>query len=501
MPHKKVAIIGAGVGGLCCGIRLAHAGYHVSIYEKEATPGGVAKHCHDASTGTTFDSFATIGIHPEQYNEVFHDVGLDPENYFKSIQLDTLYKVFYGDGTSFSLAKQYWEDKDRFESFFEESLSDYMDIVNHLTQKYEIANRTLLSKPLYRAKQFINPRFLKSAFSLHPMPSAQNLIKQHITSKKLTDLLLFQTFYMGLDPQKISNVYASIPAVTQTEGLLYVMGGMGAYISGLVKAFSDLGGHLVCNRTVRKILFEGSKAVGLQCDNEIILADIVVSNADYNFTMHYLLPKEHQPKRIIKPTMSCSVFVLRLALNTSLPMLSLHNIFLPDGTQKELESVSKGLPPLNPPLYIYYPSHVDPNFQKACPACVNVMMRVPNLCKQKDFWANDTVHNLEELCIRKLIQITGMENLRGKILAKATSTPFDLKHNFNCWQGAAFGLAPSYLQSMMFRPQIKQKKVDQLYLVGSSIHPGNGISIVMKGAKLTAQQIMLDTARPKDRCE
>lgn len=347
----------------------------------------------------------------------------------------------------------------------------------------------------------MNPKVLQSTLSLHPLPTAEHLINQHISSKKLRDLLLFQTFYMGMDPQKISNVYASIPAVTQAEGLLYVMGGMGAYISGLVKAFSDLGGHLFCHRTVQKILFKGSTAVGLLCENETILADIVVSNADYNFTMHYLLPKVHQPKRVVKPTMSCSVFVLRLALNVSLPMLSLHNVFLPDTTPKEMESVSKGYFPSNPPLYIYYPSHVDPSFQVSCQSCVNIMMRVPNLCKRNEFWENETVRDLEDLCIRKLIQITGLKHLRENILAKSTSTPFDLKRNFNCWQGAAFGLAPSYLQSILFRPQTKRNGVKQLYFIGSSLHPGNGVSIVMKGAKLTAQQIMVDVARQKDRCE
>lgn len=499
MLHKKVAIIGAGVGGLCCGIRLAHAGYDVSIYEKEATPGGVAKYCKDEATGIQFDSFATIGIHPEQYYQVFHDVGLDPQLYFNSMKLDTLYKVFYEDGTSYSLPKNYWQDKNHFESFFGESLTHYMNFVNRWTQKYDIANRTLLTKPLYRARQFFTTKVLKATLSLNPIPNAQHVINKYITSKKLVDLLLFQTFYMGLDPQKISNVYASIPAVTQTEGLLYVMGGMGAYISGLVQAFSDLGGHLFCNRHVEKILFKDSKAVGLQLDNEIVLADSIVSNADYNFTMKHLLPRTQQAKRTVKSSMSCSVFVLRLALNISFPMLSLHNLFLPSSTQREIESVSKGLLPSNPPLYLYCPSHFDPSFQNPCPSCINIMMRVPNLCKQINTWNNDTVQKLEDLCISKLIQITGIENLRESIIAKSTSTPLDLKSNFNCWQGAAFGLAPSYLQSVMFRPQIKLKGTEQLYFVGSSIHPGNGISIVMKGAKLTAQQIMIDATTQKDR--
>jgi len=492
ISQKKVAVIGSGVGGLCCGIRLAHAGYDVSIYEKEATPGGVVKHCKENKTGIEFDSFATIGIHPCQYVEIFHDVGLDPNHYFKSMELDELYKVFYEDGTSFSLPKKYCEDKKAFEDYFGESLDNYTDFVNTLTQKYLRADRFLLTKPLLKAKQILNAEVLKSALTLAPISTARHIINKYVKSKKLQDLLLFQTFYMGLSPKKVSNVYASIPAVTQTEGLLYIMGGMGAYISALVQAFTDLGGHLFCNMQVHKILMNHSKAVGLQCGNDIVDADIIVSNADYNFTLQTLLPKPHQKNLILKSNMSCSVFVLRLALNIHLPMLSTHNIVLPDATEAEIDSVSEGKTPHNPPLYIYYPSNLDSEFKKSCPSCLNIMLRVPNLSEQNDYWDNDMTLKLEELCINKLIEITRIEQLRDAIICKSISTPLELASKFNCWEGAAFGLAPSYLQSAFLRPQLKLKGIEQLYLVGSSIHPGNGISIVMKGAKLTAQQIITE---------
>ena len=40
---KDVVIIGAGLSGLACGLRLAKAGYKVTVLEKEAIPGGLAR--------------------------------------------------------------------------------------------------------------------------------------------------------------------------------------------------------------------------------------------------------------------------------------------------------------------------------------------------------------------------------------------------------------------------------------------------------------------------
>ena len=40
IPDRRVVVIGAGVGGLCAAVRLAHAGCTVTVVEAAAQPGG-----------------------------------------------------------------------------------------------------------------------------------------------------------------------------------------------------------------------------------------------------------------------------------------------------------------------------------------------------------------------------------------------------------------------------------------------------------------------------
>ena len=40
MPEPRIAVVGAGVGGLAAALALANAGCDVTVYEKEQTPGG-----------------------------------------------------------------------------------------------------------------------------------------------------------------------------------------------------------------------------------------------------------------------------------------------------------------------------------------------------------------------------------------------------------------------------------------------------------------------------
>ena len=42
------------------------------------------------------------------------------------------------------------------------------------------------------------------------------------------------------------------------------------------------------------------------------------------------------------------------------------------------------------------------------------------------------------------------------------------------------------------RPRIKHPNLDNVYRVGASIRPGNGVPLVMIGARLAAEQVLRD---------
>lgn len=88
MAGCHIIIIGGGIGGLCCGLHLLHAGYQVSLYEKCPQVGGVIQSIPSAPGYADYDSFASIGIHPYAYRQIFTDIGLHWQDYFSEIHLD-----------------------------------------------------------------------------------------------------------------------------------------------------------------------------------------------------------------------------------------------------------------------------------------------------------------------------------------------------------------------------------------------------------------------------
>ena len=68
-PKKKVIIIGAGPGGLSSGMVLAHRGFEVVVYEKQAHIGGRTSALKAGDF--TFELGPTFVMLPQAFEDVF----------------------------------------------------------------------------------------------------------------------------------------------------------------------------------------------------------------------------------------------------------------------------------------------------------------------------------------------------------------------------------------------------------------------------------------------
>jgi phytoene desaturase len=83
-----------------------------------------------------------------------------------------------------------------------------------------------------------------------------------------------------------------------------------------------------------------------------------------------------------------------------------------------------------------------------------------------------------------------LPGLAAHVVTSRLMTPLDFRDRLLSYQGAAFGLAPSLLQSAWFRPHNRSAELEHLYLVGAGTHPGAGVPGVLSSARI------LDTVIP-----
>lgn len=493
---KKVVIIGSGIGGLYSGIKLLHAGYKVEIFEKENKVGGVAATQIISPLNIHFDECASIVIEPEEYKKIYYDIGLNPDDFFTFIPLNDLYRVFFYNKKTYSISSEMFCQKDPFEKLFHESFCHYEKFVEDLNKIYCIAKLQFLTKPFFKIKKsvIISRNMMKTLYALKPFQTASFLIRHYIKNKDFQKVLLFQCLYMGISPYRLMATYAMIPAVAQSKGIYHIKGGMGAYMEGLKQVFELLGGTIHLNTPVEHINMKNSKANGIIVNKKRVAGDYVISNADYCYTISNLIKKQKGTKKWKRKCTTykhtCSVFILKLCFNKKFDSLSVHNIYINEKFKKEVNYIFKGRLPKSPPLYIYYPSSVDDSFANKNFSCMNILIRVPNLSHKDIYWDKKNISLLRSICLKTLEKITKCSQLEKLIVYEECLTPTTLNTKYNLTNGAAFGIAPTLFQNIMFRPQLSMPSIKNLYFVGSSIHPGNGVSIVMKNATQVATYII-----------
>ena len=109
----RVAVVGAGLGGMSAAIRLAAAGYAVTVFEKQAGPGGKA-FSNDLGA-YRFDTGPSLFTLRHVFEQLFEEAGRTLEDYLGLIPLERICNYFWRGGERMSS----YADRDRFAAEFE----------------------------------------------------------------------------------------------------------------------------------------------------------------------------------------------------------------------------------------------------------------------------------------------------------------------------------------------------------------------------------------------
>ncbi|MDU2291520.1 MAG: phytoene desaturase family protein [Clostridium celatum] len=492
---KKAIIIGGGIGGLSIAARLLHKGFKVELYEKNNSIGGKT---NTLKLGDfKFDLTASLLMIPNDYIDIFKYCNKDYKDYFSLIPINPLYKVFYDDGTNYSFSTSYPHLCKTINKITNNNLKDKYSYFNFLSlnyKRYLIAESHFLNEPFIKTNDFFNTYTLKEVYKLHTLKSCYSDCNNFLSSEKLINYIMFQSMYVGVSPYSSPNIYNLIPTATQYNSLYYIKGGMYSYIDSLRKLVLDLGGKINLSCPVDEILFKNNTAIGVKIKKHTIYSDLVVCSSDYCYSIDNLIKPENI-KSNLEPTtkfqQSCSTFILYLALDKKYPSLNIHNIFINKNFKENLEAPFKGMLSSDPSLYIYCPSSIDSTLCPTNCETINVMVRVPNLFYNNISWTNDNIISLENKLLNIVSRIPGLEDIKSHIIFKDRLTPLDFKNIFNTTSGSAFGISHNLNQSLLFRPQCTLPNIENLYFTGASVHPGNGVSMVLKSSKICANLIKL----------
>lgn len=528
MTRKKAIVIGSGIGGISCAMRLQSLGFDSEIVEKLDAPGGRAY--VRRVDGFTFDMGPTVLTVPHFIEELFslerdhamlgepdfpahvldensrvrtgNSGGPNTSRYLDVMPILPFYRIYFDDGTFFDydgdpvstreqIKRLAPEDLEGYEAFHEQARAIFKRGFLELGYTYFGSLGSMLG---------VVPDLLKLG-AVQPLFS---LISKYFKSDKMRQVFSFEPLLVGGNPLKVPAIYAMIHFVEKTWGIHYAKGGTGALVQAMIKKYQELGGKLHLNAEVAQINVEkrsGKRvATGVTlADGRTLEADLVVSNADYATTYLKMVEAKHRKinrdalVKFRKQSMSLMVIYFGYEKRDNDPDLRHHNIILGPRYEALLTEIfdKKVISP-DFSQYLHIPTLTDPSMAPEGHHAAYTLIPVPN--NQSDIdWSVEG----DRLCDRVLtfLEARGyIPDLAARLKHKSFITPDYFEQVLGSHVGNGFGVEPVLTQTAFFRPHNKSEDISNLYLVGQGTQPGGGTPSVMMSAKMTVREIARDLA-------
>jgi phytoene desaturase len=490
MTVKKTAvIIGAGIGGIATSIYLAKKGYSVYVFEKNSAPGG---RCGQLiRDGHRFDLGATMLMMPAIYREIFESLGIPLFENTQIKPLDNLYKIYFDNNDVIVFSTDKEKMKQQLEKIEKGSYVKSQKYVEAGYEIFQIGMNKLIGRNFDNIFQFANFRNIGMLIKLKTYISNWKYVKKFFIDNHLRMAYTFQNIYVGQSPFDSPALFSMVPAAELTEGSFFPKGGMYTIVEKLLTEAQSSGVSFSYNSPVKKINVTGKKAESLILeDGSVIGTDIVIANADLPYVYRKLLPDRRKSQRLDSMKYSCSAICFHWGLDKVYPQLGHHSVFLSDGFREGLDKIFKDKSISDhPSFYIHAPVRSDPDAAPAGQDTLSFIVGSGHVDKMRKQDWDDLKKKTHTAVVQRLKQL-GLDDIEEHIKFEICFTPESWESACNITRGSVFGsLAHNMLQMGYFRPHNQHSRYKNIFFVGGSTHPGNGIPNVLLSAKLTAERI------------
>lgn len=495
---SKVIVIGAGIGGLTAAALLAHRGYSVLLLDQAIVPGGCASTFK--RKGFTFDVGATqvAGLEPGGiHHRIFTELEIDLP---AATPCDPACAVYLPGETS---PINVWRDPAKWQAERQrqfpgsEPFWQLMANLFRYSWAFQARDPVLPPRTLWDGWQLLKAVRPDTVFTLpHTFSTVGQVLRwyglgEDTRLKTFLDLQL--KLYSQVNAEETALLYAATAlGVSQKPfGLYHLHGSMQALSDGLVKSLERDRGELRMRHSVRRILTEGDRGVGVEICNQktgevwVEAADQVVANVTVQNLVQLLgeaAPSGYQ-RRVDKLPPASGAFVIYLGVKQAAipPNCPPHLQFLYDqeGTIGENNS-----------LFVSVSQPGDGRAPADCATLIASSFTDPNL------WWGATVdyealkQHYTQTAIDRLSQFFHLNS--ETIVHVEAGTPRTFAHYTGRDRGVVGGISQ---RVRTFGPFgfANRTPVQNLWLVGDSTHPGEGTAGVSYSALTVVRQIEAGT--------
>ena len=480
--HKKIAIIGSGFSSLSASCYLAQAGHEVTIYEKNKTVGGRARQL--VRDGFTFDMGPSWYWMPDIFEKFFNDFGKKTSDYYQLDKLSPAYKIFFSDDT-ITIGDCMDDICDEFDRIEPGSARHLRNFISKAQKNYDIAINKVVLRPGLSPLELVTPETALRVDQFFKTISSE--VRKKFRNKKLVSTLEFPVLFLGAKPSKTPSFYSFMNYADFGLGTWHPKGGMYEIVKAMKNLAEELGVKIQTESPAIKINVENKKTIGIQANGEDILADVVLSGADYHHSESLLEPKYRQYSEAYwnKKTFAPSSLLFYIGIDKKLENVEHHNLFFDTDFERHANEIyDRPSWPEDPLFYANFPSVTDHSM--APKNSETGFFLIPIATNLTD--TPELRNQYFDIVMDRFEKRTG-QNIKNNIIFKESFCVNDFVEQYNSYKGNAYGMANTLRQTAFLRPGLKSSKVKNLYFTGQLTVPGPGVPPALISGKLVSQLI------------
>lgn len=500
-------VIGAGLGGLCCGAYLSKFGFPVTVVEQHSIPGGYATSFERAEGKFTFEvSLEGTSIHDNTAAQILRELGVLEK--LRIVEVPAMMRI-KGDGFEITvpqrdaealitlLSKQFPKEREGIRGFVQEIVGIVEESRRLAQQKTKVAREDF-------------PSLYPKLWSVRNQTLAE-LLGRFVDDPRIKDALSAQWGYYGLPPSKLSGFYYAVAfGEYLTNGSYYVKPRSQALSNSLAGAIVASGGTILYDTEVEKILIADGAVTGVALSGgKTLPARVAVSNASAVATFTDMLPVETPPleyrKKLQEYRPSISTFIVWLGLKQELKNEFKNNHYpvrSGQGPEADYQFSLKGdveRGSFGVSLY----DNLFEGYSKSGTSTVKILFlcgyepwrrfeadyrqgRKEAYHKEKERWTNTLIGRAEEEVI---------PGLSSMIEVTEAATPLTNWYFTRNTEGAIYGFEQVMNNTYMNRID-NRTPIKGLYLAGAWGNPGGGYTGVLRSGQITFGKIMEDSKPP-----
>lgn len=491
--RPRAVIVGAGVGGLGSAIRLAAAGFAVTVVERHGHAGGKIRTLPSAAG--PIDAGPTVLTMRHVFDELFALAGARLEDHVTLVPQALLARHFWPDGAKLDLFADEEESAAAVHAFAgrkaEAQFTDFCHRCRALFAAFDA--------PMMRAAE---PR--QSALTAHvlrhphligkmaPLSTMAAMLRRQFDDPRLAQLFGRYATYVGGSPLRSPAVLALIWQ-SEAAGVWVVKGGMHRLAGAMAELATAQGVTFRLNTHVDRIEVQSGRATGVVLEGGARLpAEVVVFNGDPRALAIGALGRAvaQVAPVTLRAARSHSARVHSFAARVSGPEIAHHNVFFGDTPWSEFRDLAARRIPEDPTLYLCAEDrgqgHVPPALER-----FEMIANAPATdagCedeKELSQWHRKIMQRMATFGIA-FTPTPGTDTI---------TTPEMFADLFPQSAGALYGQSPHGLMAAFRRP-VARTAVPGLYLAGGGAHPGAGVPMATLSARHAAEAILNDLTSP-----